>query len=128
MGSADTIRAFVEGQQNQWLDELKEFLRIPSISTDPDHADHVDMAAEWLGDKLREAGCTEVEKWPTEGHPVIYGAWRKASGAPTLLVYGHYDLRNPSSFGTHHRSTPPFGTASSLLVAPLTTKGSCIFT
>ena len=106
MGSADPIRAFVEGQQNQWLDELKEFLRIPSVSTDPARADQVDTAAEWLGGKLREAGCTEIEKWPTEGHPVIYGAWREAPGAPTLLVYGHYDVQPEEPVELW--DTPPF--------------------
>ena len=106
MSSAGPIRAFVEGQQNQWLDELKEFLRIPSVSTDPARADQVDTAAEWLGGKLREAGCTEIEKWPTEGHPVIYGAWREAPGAPTLLVYGHYDVQPEEPVELW--DTPPF--------------------
>ena len=93
MGSADPIHAFVETHHNQWLEELNEFLRIPSVSTDPERADQVEVAADWLADKLLEAGCNEVEKWPTDGHPVIYGAWRRAPGAPTLLVYGHYDVQ-----------------------------------
>ena len=106
MNSADSIQAFVDAHRDQWLEEVNEFLRIPSVSTDPDRADQVDAAAEWLADRLREAGCDEVEKWQTAGHPVVYGAWRKAPGAPTLLVYGHYDVQPEEPIELW--DTPPF--------------------
>jgi acetylornithine deacetylase/succinyl-diaminopimelate desuccinylase-like protein len=106
MNNADSIHAFVDAHRDQWLEEVNEFLRIPSVSTDPDRADRVVAAADWLADKLREAGCDEVEKWPTDGHPVIYGAWRKAPGAPTLLVYGHYDVQPEEPVELW--DTPPF--------------------
>lgn len=93
MSRTEAIRSHVEERREAWLDEVNEFLRIPSVSTDPERADQVKAAADWLAAKLRESGCSEVEIWPTPGHPVVYGAWRGAEGAPTLLVYGHYDVQ-----------------------------------
>ncbi len=93
MSTADTINALIDSKRSEWLEELFEFLRIPSISTDPERTSDVAAAAEWLRARLAEAGCTEAEVWPTAGHPVVYGAWRGAEGAPTVLVYGHYDVQ-----------------------------------
>lgn len=106
MSSTESIRAHIDAQREAWLEEVNEFLRIPSVSTDPERADQVHAAAEWLSDKLRTAGCTEVEIWPTPGHPVVYGAWRGAEGAPTLLVYGHYDVQPEEPVELW--DTPPF--------------------
>ena len=91
--STTAILQQIESCRERWLAELEEFLRIPSVSTDPERTDQVLAAANWLGGKLQQAGCTEVELWPTAGHPVVYGAWRGAPGAPTVLVYGHYDVQ-----------------------------------
>ena len=77
------------------LGELIEFARIPSVSTDPEHRDDMPRAAEWVAARLREAGPINVRILPTGGHPVVYGEWLGAANAPTLLVYGHYDVQPP---------------------------------
>ena len=82
----------------QWrgeaLEDLKEFLRIPSISTLPEHQLDLGRAASWVADELRGLGLQAVEVLPTAGHPVVYGEWLQANdSAPTVLVYGHYDVQ-----------------------------------
>ena len=69
------------------------FLRIPSISALPAHAPDCKRAAEFIAAELREMGVEHVEVSPTDGHPVVYGDWLHADGAPTVLVYGHYDVQ-----------------------------------
>ena len=76
------------------LDELFELLRIPSISTTPECKEDVRRAAEWVAAKLRALGMKNVQLFPTEGHPVVFGETKKAGpNAPTVLVYGHYDVQ-----------------------------------
>jgi acetylornithine deacetylase/succinyl-diaminopimelate desuccinylase-like protein len=75
--------------------ELMEFLRIPSVSTDPAHNADVAKAAEWVVARLRKAGVPEVEYLPTKGHPIICGRWHISPEAPTVLIYGHYDVQPP---------------------------------
>jgi acetylornithine deacetylase/succinyl-diaminopimelate desuccinylase-like protein len=82
----------VEAEKEGYLEELKEYIRIPSISTDPDHAADVDRASEFLLAKLRQAGLT-AEKIETAGHPLVYAEWMGAPGKPTVLFYGHYDVQ-----------------------------------
>ncbi len=84
---------FLQRNRDQHLQELMEWLRIPSVSAKSEHKGDTAQAAEWLAGRMREAGLT-VEVIPTEGHPVVLGEWRGApEGAPTLLVYGHYDVQ-----------------------------------
>lgn len=76
------------------LDHLQEFLRIPSISTLPEAQRDIEAAAHWVADRMRQIGLEQVEVAPTAGHPVVYGQWLGAGAdAPTLLVYGHYDVQ-----------------------------------
>ncbi len=75
------------------LASLQDFLRIPSISALPEHAADARRAADWLADALRAAGVETVEVTETNGHPVVYGDWLHAEGAPTVIVYGHYDVQ-----------------------------------
>ncbi|MGD8399120.1 MAG: M20/M25/M40 family metallo-hydrolase, partial [Anaerolineae bacterium] len=76
------------------LQDLMALLRIPSVSTLPEHGDDMARAAAWLADHFREAGLASVEIMPTGGHPVVYGEWLDAGpDAPTLLAYGHYDVQ-----------------------------------
>lgn len=77
----------------QYLSELKEFLRIPSISTNPERKGDVRRCAEFVADLLRRAGLAKVELIEGSGHPLVYGEWLGASGQPTLLLYGHYDVQ-----------------------------------
>jgi len=81
-----------------WLDELSELLRIPSVSADPLHAPHVREAGEWVRDFVRSAGG-EAELQETDAQPLVVGEIRASSGdgdAPTILVYGHFDVQPPA--------------------------------
>ena len=86
---------YLAAHHERILGELIEFARIPSVSTDPRHRGDMTRAAEWVAARLRGAGPVEVRVLPTGGHPVVYGAWLGAPAAPTLLVYGHYDVQPP---------------------------------
>lgn len=72
---------------------LFEFLRIPSVSTDPAQRAAVRQAAEWTAKALRQAGVPVVELWESPGHPAVFGEWRVAADQPTVLIYGHYDVQ-----------------------------------
>ena len=98
--------AFVESNQDRFLEELKTFLRIPSISTLPEHASDIRRAAEFVADSLRKAGLENVEIIPTAGHPLVYADWLHAAGKPTVLCYGHYDVQPPDPLELW--TTPPF--------------------
>jgi acetylornithine deacetylase/succinyl-diaminopimelate desuccinylase-like protein len=86
---------YLSAHRDRILGELIEFARIPSVSTDPQHRGDVTRAAEWVAARLREAGPIDVRIVPTPGHPVVYGEWLGSPNAPTLLVYGHYDVQPP---------------------------------
>lgn len=80
----------------RFLDELKTFTSIPSVSTAPEHKSDVQRAAQWLADQLRDLGMKHVQIMPTAGHPVVYGESLEAgSNRPTVLIYGHYDVQPP---------------------------------
>lgn len=79
---------------DRFREELKAWLRIPSISTDPAFNNDVQRAAEWLAEDMRRIGLQTVQIMPTGGHPLVYGEWLGAGpNAPTMLVYGHYDVQ-----------------------------------
>ena len=86
---------YLTAQGDRILGKLIDFARIPSVSTDPRHREDMTRAAEWVAASLREAGPIDVRTLPTGGHPVVYGEWLGAPNAPTLLVYGHYDVQPP---------------------------------
>ena len=92
--------------QQQYLDELIELLRIPSISTIPAHAEDVKTAASWLADHMKTAGLENVQVIETKRHPLVYGDWLHAEGKPTVLVYGHYDVQPAEPFDLWE--SPPF--------------------
>jgi acetylornithine deacetylase/succinyl-diaminopimelate desuccinylase-like protein len=85
--------AFVETHRSRLLEELKELVRIPSISTAPEHANDVQRAARFVADALRAAGMENIEIIPTAKHPLVYADWMHAPGKPTVLCYGHYDVQ-----------------------------------
>ncbi|MFQ6094250.1 MAG: dipeptidase, partial [bacterium] len=85
--------SYLNEHREQFVSELLEFLRIPSISSLPDHIPDVQKAAEWLEDRMKAAGIESVRIMPTGGHPVIYGEWLHSSGRPTVLIYGHFDTQ-----------------------------------
>ncbi len=80
---------------NRLLAELSEFLRIPSISTLPKHDQDCRRAAEWVAADLRRLGCSDVQLLASETHPVVWGVGPEVPGAPTLVIYGHYDVTPP---------------------------------
>ena len=88
----DLIRYIQDNQENH-LNELKEFLRIPSVSAKSEHKADLQRAAKWVADNLRAAGLDNIEIHDTPMHPIVYGESLKAPGKPTLLIYGHYDVQ-----------------------------------
>lgn len=82
--------------RQRFLDELKAFTSIPSVSTAPEHKPDVQRAAQWLADQLLDLGMKQVQIMPTGGHPVVYGESLEAGpSSPTVLIYGHYDVQPP---------------------------------
>jgi acetylornithine deacetylase/succinyl-diaminopimelate desuccinylase-like protein len=97
---------YLQERRPQYLEELLEFLRIPSISSLPEHKDDVQQAAQWVSARLQRAGMEDVQVLATGGHPVVFGQWLHAEGKPTILIYGHFDTQpvDPLDLWTH----PPF--------------------
>jgi len=85
--------AYVRSERERYLDELKAYLAVPSISSDPESKPAVAKCAEMTAKMMREAGLEAVVIHPTAGHPVVTGSWLKAPGRPTILIYGHYDVQ-----------------------------------
>jgi acetylornithine deacetylase/succinyl-diaminopimelate desuccinylase-like protein len=100
------IDDFVTAQQDRFLAELKELIRIPSISTLPEHAPDIQRAASFVAESLQKAGLENVEIIATANHPLVYGEWLHAPGKPTVLCYGHYDVQPADPLELWN--TPPF--------------------
>ena len=88
-----TIDAYLARTAQPRLDELVEFLRIPTIGVLRAHHADVRAGAEWLAGRMRDVGLEHVDVSETAGHPVVYGDWLQAAGAPTVVVYAHYDVQ-----------------------------------
>lgn len=84
---------FINANRDRYVDELKRYLAIPSISALPDHAADVRACAEWTAAEMRRIGLENVRLVATPGNPVVCGDWLHAEGAPTILFYGHYDVQ-----------------------------------
>jgi acetylornithine deacetylase/succinyl-diaminopimelate desuccinylase-like protein len=84
---------YIDSKREAHLNELKEFLRIPSVSTKSEHKTDIERAARWVSQKLTEAGMSKVEIVPTRMHPLVYAESLDAPGKPTILFYGHYDVQ-----------------------------------
>jgi acetylornithine deacetylase/succinyl-diaminopimelate desuccinylase-like protein len=97
---------FVEQNKPRLLDELKTFLRIPSVSTLPEHVADVRRAAEFVADSMKTAGLENIEIIATAKHPLVYADWLYAPGKPTVLCYGHYDVQPPDPLDEW--ISPPF--------------------
>ncbi len=97
---------YVKANRDAILADLVAFASIPSVSTDPAYAAHITAAAGWVAGQMRAAGLERVQIRPTEGHPVVTGEWLGAPGAPTILVYGHYDVQPPDPL--EKWLSPPF--------------------
>ncbi|MGH9556990.1 MAG: dipeptidase, partial [Terriglobales bacterium] len=97
---------YARENQPRFLSELKDLLRIPSVSTLPEHAPDVRRAAEFVAAELKRIGMEHVEIIPTQGHPLVYADWLHAAGKPTAVCYGHYDVQPPDPLDEW--LTPPF--------------------
>ncbi|MEP6642952.1 MAG: dipeptidase [Acidobacteriaceae bacterium] len=97
---------FAKANQQRFLNELKELLRIPSISTLAEHKGDVRKAAEFVAAELKRIGLEHVELVPTKGHPLVYADWLHAPGRPTVLCYAHYDVQPAEPLDEW--ITPPF--------------------
>src|SRR3954467_1296631 len=104
-GAAADLKQFLSNNQARIETELFDFLRIPSVSAKSDHNADTKRAAEWVKASLDGIGVP-AKIYPTAGHPIVVGEWRKAPGAPTVLIYGHYDVQpaEPLDLWT----SPPF--------------------
>ena len=103
------MKAVLEYQKenkNRFLEELIEFLKIPSISADKAYKDDVTKAANWLSEKMKAAGIENVEIFQTKGHPILYGDKIIDKTSPTVLIYGHYDVQPPDPIELW--DSPPF--------------------
>ena len=89
----ERIVDFINVNRDRYVDELKQYLAIPSISALPQHTADVRRCAEWTAAEMRRIGLQNVRLEETPGHPIVYGEWLGAEGAPTILFYGHYDVQ-----------------------------------
>jgi acetylornithine deacetylase/succinyl-diaminopimelate desuccinylase-like protein len=108
---SNTALDFARQNQSRFLNELKDLLRVPSVSTLPEHAGDVRRAAEVLATEMKRIGLEHVRLIETstaerKGHPLVYGDWLQAPGKPTVLCYGHYDVQPPDPLDEW--LTPPF--------------------
>src|ERR1700741_580478 len=87
------LAEFIESCRDRHLQELCDFLRIPSVSAKSEHKPDIERAAQWVADSLRAAGFKTVEIVPTNLHPLVYAESLEAPGQPTILFYGHYDVQ-----------------------------------
>ncbi len=106
MESIDDVVDYINVQRDHYVEELKQYLAIPSISALPEHSADVRRCAEWSADQMRQIGLQNVRLIETPGNPVAYGDWLGAPGAPTILFYGHYDVQPVDPLDLWH--TPPF--------------------
>ncbi len=99
-------KSYLEANTPRYLEELVEFLRIPSVSSLPEHTADVQRAAEWVSERLEIAGIENVQILPTGGHPAVYGQWLNAPNKLTIMIYGHFDTQpvDPIELWTN----PPF--------------------
>src|SRR2546421_3911287 len=94
------------GTPSRFVAELKQFLRFPSVSSEPAHSKDIRSCAVWLARHLQNIGLDRVRIIPTRGNPIVYASWLRAAGCPTLIIYGHYDVVSAGPLRAWR--TPPF--------------------
>ncbi len=102
----EAVQEYIKANRQRFLDELLDFLRIPSISADTNYKNDVLRAATWLSEELKRIGMDGVEIIPTKGHPIIYAEKKVSESLPTILIYGHYDVQPPDPLNLW--TSPPF--------------------
>ncbi len=106
MAEAATRNTYLDENRTRFIEQLRQWLAIPSISTLSEHKGDVAKAADWARDRLLAIGFPEVKTIPTKGHPLVYAEWPVDDKQPTLLIYGHYDVQPVDPIDEWH--TPPF--------------------
>lgn len=101
-----SIQTYIHTHKDRFLSELFDLLRIPSVSADSRHKDDTARTAQFVADRLHEAGADNVQVWPTAGHSIVTGEKIISSNLPTVLVYGHYDVQPPDPLELWE--SPPF--------------------
>jgi len=99
-------QTYLDTHQPRFQDELLEFIAIPSVSAQPEHAADVRRAGQWVIERLKAAGMDNAVMMETGGHPVVYADWMHAPGKPTILIYGHFDVQPAEPFELW--TSPPF--------------------
>src|SRR5689334_16310567 len=105
MGHLDAL-GYARANSSRFTEELKEFISFPSVSAQPKHADDLNRCSSWLAGHLRRVGLHNAKVVSTRGHPLVYADWLGDPRAPTLLIYGHYDVQPPEPLAEWH--SPPF--------------------
>ena len=106
MSNVQNAVEYAHKNRERFISELSEFIKIESISTNDEYKAKVEQAAQWAAGHLRKIGIENVKLMSTGGHPVVYGEWLKKTGAPTVLIYGHYDVQPVDPIELWE--TPPF--------------------
>jgi acetylornithine deacetylase/succinyl-diaminopimelate desuccinylase-like protein len=101
-----TVQEYLQNNKERFISELFDFLRIPSVSANPENDADVAHAAAFVAEKLKSAGADNVEVIPTKGHPVVFGEKMVNPALPTIMVYGHYDVQPADPIDLWH--SPPF--------------------
>lgn len=102
----EKVISYINSNKKRYLNELKDYLRIPSVSTTAAHKKDMKKCADFVVKQLKSAGLKKVKIYPTKGHPLVYGEWLGAPGKPTVLIYGHYDVQPVDPIKLW--KTPPF--------------------
>jgi len=102
----EAVHNYLTRRQPEFIDQLIDFLKIPSISSLPEHKEDVRQAAMWVSQRMENAGIENVKVLPTGGHPVVYGDWLHAGEGPTIMIYGHFDTQPVDPLALWHH--PPF--------------------
>lgn len=97
---------YARARRQKFVAELKEFVRFPSVSSQPERAADIKRCAHWLARQLQQIGLERVRMIPTRGNPIVYASWQRAPGRPTLILYGHYDVLPGEPL--REWRTPPF--------------------
>ncbi|MGA9406205.1 MAG: dipeptidase [Bacteroidota bacterium] len=102
----EKVLPYIESNKERYLAELKEFLAIPSVSSQKEHDGDMRTCAQWVSEQMKTIGMENVQILPTGGHPLVFSEWLHAAGKPTVLLYGHYDVQpvDPLNLWT----SPPF--------------------
>ncbi|MBM4166673.1 MAG: dipeptidase [Ignavibacteria bacterium] len=101
-----SVLQFIETNKQRYLNELKELISIPSVSSQPQRSNEMKRCADWISNHLKSIGMNNIKIMPTAGHPVVYADWLNAPGKPTILLYGHYDVQPEDPVNLW--KTPPF--------------------